>query len=75
MAAEIINTVIEKIADFMEPNKNEAIRLIKDMTAGMVLVTAIGAFLTACIIFIPKIYFPLLFLIFKAVGVAAITMS
>ena len=56
MTTEIINTAIEKTADFIEPNRNDTIRIIKDMTAGMVLITAIGAFLVACIIFIPKIF-------------------
>ena len=47
MTTEIINTTIEKTADFIEPNKSDTIRLIKDMAAGMVLITAIGAFLVA----------------------------
>ena len=55
MTTEIINTAIEKTADFIEPNRNDTIRKIKDMTAGMVLITAIGAFIIACIIFIPKV--------------------
>lgn len=55
MSAEIINTAVEKIADFIEPNKNEKIRVIKDMTAGMVLITTIGAAICATIIFLPKI--------------------
>jgi len=55
MSTEIINTAIEKTADFIEPNKNDTIRMVKDMTAGMVLITAIGAFLVACIIFIPRL--------------------
>ena len=55
MAAEIINTSVEKIADFIEPNINKKIRVIKDMTAGMTLIAAIGAFLVGVIIFLPKI--------------------
>ncbi|OJU18783.1 MAG: hypothetical protein BGN88_09665 [Clostridiales bacterium 43-6] len=55
MSAEIINTAVEKIADFIEPNQNEKIRVIKDMTAGMVLITSIGAAICAAIIFLPKI--------------------
>lgn len=55
MSAEIINTAVEKIADFIEPHHNEKIRVIKDMTAGMVLITSIGAALCAAVIFLPKI--------------------
>ena len=53
---EMINTIAEKTADYIEPEKNEAVRFIKDMAAGMVLITAIGAFTVGAVIFIPKIF-------------------
>lgn len=37
LIAEIINTIIEKICDFIEPNYNEKIGLIKDLAAGSVI--------------------------------------
>ncbi|MCD7936718.1 MAG: diacylglycerol kinase family protein [Tannerellaceae bacterium] len=55
LAAEAFNTVIEKIADFISPQYDERIKVIKDIAAGAVLLIAIAAALTGCIIFIPKI--------------------
>jgi diacylglycerol kinase len=56
MSAEIINTAVEKIADFIEPDKNEKIRIIKDMTAGMVLIAAAGAFILGAVVFFPRVF-------------------
>lgn len=53
---ELINSAIEKVADFVSPDKHEAIKRIKDMAAGAVLVSAIGAFIIGLIIFIPKMF-------------------
>jgi len=55
LAAEAFNTAIEKIADFIQPEQNNAIGQIKDLAAGAVLFTAISAFLVGLIIFLPKI--------------------
>jgi diacylglycerol kinase len=38
---EMINTIIENICDLIEPNYNQKIKVIKDMSAGAVLVMAI----------------------------------
>lgn len=54
-AAEIFNTAIELLADFVEPNHDKKIGLIKDVAAGAVLILAITAFIIALLIFIPKI--------------------
>jgi diacylglycerol kinase len=53
-AAEIFNTVIEKVMDFISPAKDERIKRIKDMSAAAVLVSALVALITGCIVFIPK---------------------
>lgn len=55
-AAEIFNTVVEKIMDFISTERNSKIELIKDMAAGAVLVAAITAFVTGAIVFIPKLF-------------------
>jgi diacylglycerol kinase len=55
LAAEILNTSIENLADFVSPVKNEKIRKVKDLAAAGVLVTAISALVTGVIIFLPKI--------------------
>ena len=57
ITVEIINTVIENVADFISPGKNEKIKKIKDLSAAAVLISSITAFITALIIFLPKIKF------------------
>jgi len=52
---EIINTAIEKLCDFVSPQHNEKIKIIKDISAGAVLITAIGAVTVGVIIFLPKV--------------------
>jgi diacylglycerol kinase (ATP) len=52
---EMINTVIEKMMDFICIERHPQIKLIKDLAAGAVLVAAIAAAIIGCIIFIPKL--------------------
>ena len=54
--SEIFNTVIERIMDFISEKRDPAIEFIKDLSAGGVLVSAITAFVTGAIIFIPKLF-------------------
>ena len=51
--AEMINTSIEKLCDIVSPGYHPAIKLIKDIAAGAVLVAAIIAFVIGSIVFIP----------------------
>jgi diacylglycerol kinase len=51
---ELFNTAIEKIMDFITVKQDPLIRYIKDVSAAAVLVSAIVAFITGCIVFIPK---------------------
>ena len=53
--AEMINTAIEKAMDFINPERNNQVKLIKDLAAGAVLVASITAVITGSIIFIPKL--------------------
>ena len=55
LAAELFNTAIEKIMDYISIERNPEIKFIKDVAAAAVLVAAITAFITGCIIFIPKL--------------------
>lgn len=55
IAVEIINTVIENIADFISPGKNESIKKIKDLSAAAVLISTITALSIGLIVFLPKI--------------------
>ncbi|MFC6267767.1 diacylglycerol kinase family protein [Frigoriflavimonas asaccharolytica] len=51
LVAEMLNTALEKMADFVEPNFNSKIGIIKDIAAGAVLMAAIGAVIIGIIIY------------------------
>lgn len=53
---EIVNTIIEKIMDFVSEKHDDRIKIIKDMSAGVVLLSAILAAIVGLIIFIPRIF-------------------
>lgn len=55
LASEMLNTAIENLCDVAEPNQNETIRIVKDISAGMVLVCALGALAVGIVIFLPKV--------------------
>jgi len=54
-AAELFNTAIEKLADTISEDFHPSIKFIKDVSAAAVLISAIAAFITGAIIFLPKI--------------------
>jgi undecaprenol kinase len=43
VAAELLNTAIEALADHLHPQRHEAIKRTKDVAAAAVLVTSLGA--------------------------------
>jgi diacylglycerol kinase (ATP) len=53
--AEVFNTALEKTLDLIEPQHNEQVRIIKDIAAGAVLVTAIGAAAIGIVVFGPHL--------------------
>lgn len=53
--AEIFNTCIEHIMDFISIDKKPEIKFIKDLAAGGVLIAAITALIVGAIIFLPKL--------------------
>ena len=53
--AELFNTVIEKIMDFLTTERHPQIKVIKDMAAAAVMVTALAAVIVGLLIFIPKV--------------------
>ena len=55
IVSEIFNTCIEKICDFVEPEKNDKIRTIKDLAAGGVLCASIMALIVCIYITINKL--------------------
>jgi diacylglycerol kinase (ATP) len=55
LAAEAFNSSVERLADIVSPGYSEAVRNVKDMAAGAVLLTAVAAFIIGLIIFLPRI--------------------
>lgn len=55
LVAELFNTAIEFLVDLVSPDYNKKAGLVKDMSAGAVLITAIGALAIGLIIFVPKL--------------------
>jgi diacylglycerol kinase len=54
--AELFNTALEKTMDFISKEKHPQIKLVKDLSAAAVLVTAVAALAGGGIIFIPKLF-------------------
>lgn len=54
IGAELFNTVIEIIVDMVMPNIDKRAKAAKDISAGAVLVFALGSAIVGFIIFIPK---------------------
>ena len=55
ISAELFNTAIERIVDVIMPEKNDKAKAIKDISAGAVLVLAVGSGIIGLFIFYPKI--------------------
>jgi diacylglycerol kinase (ATP) len=53
--AELLNTAIEKIMDFISTEQHPNIKFIKDISAAAVLVSACVAIAVGCFVFIPKL--------------------
>ena len=58
LAAEMINTVVEDITDLVKGTFHPAARIIKDISAGMVLVSALNAALAGFFIFSRHLVWP-----------------
>lgn len=56
LAVEALNTAIEKLCDFVHDEHHQSIGFIKDIAAGGVWFSAMGALVVELIIFLPKIF-------------------
>ncbi len=54
-AAEAFNTVIEKLVDHLFHDYHQTARIVKDISAGAVLICSIAALICGLIIFLPKL--------------------
>jgi len=55
LSTEILNTCVEKVCDLYSKEEDERIKVIKDLAAGAVLVSAICALITAALILISRL--------------------
>ncbi len=56
LGTEGLNTAIEKLSDYIQPNHDPKIGFIKDISAGAVMMVAIAATIVGLIIYLPKIF-------------------
>lgn len=56
MGTEGMNTAVEKLCDFVHPEFHKTIGLIKDISAGAVMIVSIGASIIGLIIYLPKLF-------------------
>ena len=54
--AEMFNTCIERMMDFVSVKQDTEIKFIKDLAAGAVLVAALTALVAGAVVFIPKLF-------------------
>ncbi|MBS7565982.1 diacylglycerol kinase family protein [Mucilaginibacter sp. Bleaf8] len=55
LVVELINTAIETLTDLVSPTYHVKAGIVKDVSAGAVLLTAIFALITGLVIFLPKL--------------------
>lgn len=55
LTAELLNTAIEILCDVVNPGYHPQIKVIKDMAAGAVVISALISFISGLLIFIPAI--------------------
>ncbi|MBI4066709.1 diacylglycerol kinase family protein [Candidatus Gottesmanbacteria bacterium] len=53
LSAEMINTAIESMTDLITRESRVEAKVAKDVSAGMMLITAVGALIVAAVIFLP----------------------
>jgi len=56
MGVEGVNTAIEKLSDYVQPEHDPRIGRIKDISAGAVMIVSLLASIIGLIIYIPKIF-------------------
>jgi len=55
LVLELINSVVERVTNFLKPEHSEQARLVKDLMAAIVLLASLGAAIIGLMIFLPYI--------------------
>lgn len=56
LVVELLNSQIEKFLDIIQPNFDDRVKIIKDISAGAVLISIIGAVIIGILIFYPYVF-------------------
>lgn len=56
LVAELINSLFERVIDYIKPDYHLQAKIIKDIAAGIVLLTASLSVIIGLIIFLPKLF-------------------
>ncbi|WP_010531025.1 diacylglycerol kinase family protein [Lentibacillus jeotgali] len=56
LVAEMLNTAIEKMIDYLKPDIHPEAKAIKDLAAGAVLVSALTAVAAGLFVFLPELF-------------------
>lgn len=56
LAAEMLNSALEALCDHLHPDLHPAIRQVKDLAAGAVLVAAVAALVVGGLVFGPRLW-------------------
>ncbi|MBC2840427.1 diacylglycerol kinase [Robiginitalea sp. SC105] len=56
MGVEGVNTAIEKLSDYVQPEHDPRIGRLKDISAGAVMITSVLASIVGLIIYLPKLF-------------------
>lgn len=56
LAAEMVNTMVESLVDLVTQQYHPLAKIAKDVAAGVVLLTAIGAVVVGLLIFLPRLW-------------------
>lgn len=56
LLAELVNSVIERLIDYLKPEIHSDAKIIKDIGAGIVLVAALTSIVLGLLVFLPKVF-------------------
>src|SRR3989344_9144646 len=57
LISELVNSQIEKFLDLIEPNHHPRVKIIKDFSAGAVLLSVVGSIIIGLLIFLPRLMY------------------